>query len=162
MKSSKARRLAALGLAVLVAAVLFVWPSYPCLVVEDAAGKTLFKNRVSEGCHFTIRFIHSVARSPVEEKFEIIGPGEFRLRETVYSDFGAGMPEQTSGQTMTFEDGKIRLSGYDVAFSDLRLRVGHVADHTIIMDDGGTFRLIEALRPGAEVRLAVTTRRLGM
>lgn len=160
MKPRNSRRLLALGLASLVLAFIYAWPSSLFLIVEDAAGRTLFKNRVATGHFFTIRFIHSVAQSPVEEKFEIIGPGEFRLRETVYCDSGVGTPERrTPGQTMEIRDGKIHLGGYDIAFSDLRLRVGHITDHTIIMDGGGTFKLLDALRPGAEARLAVAMRR---
>lgn len=108
------------------------------------------------GEFFTIAFVHSHAKSVVEEKFEIMGPGEFRLRETIYGDFGAGLPhEELPGQRMTFADGRIRLTGYDVPFAVLHLRVGRIADHTIRVGEGETIHLDRWFPPGAEVRVTI-------
>ncbi|MCC8190038.1 MAG: DUF1850 domain-containing protein [Planctomycetes bacterium] len=126
------------------------------LVLTDSAGRSLLRRTVGIGDRFSIVFTHSLARSRVEEVFEVTRADEFRLRETVYADFGAGLPhEETAEQRMAFADGRIRRTGYDMPFRDLWLRVGHIADHRLEFTAEDSLRLAELDRPGAAVRLAV-------
>ena len=146
----------------IAASAYCLWPETIQLVVENAAGENLYAKTVKPGDRFSIVFTHSYARSRVEEVFEVTGSGEFTLRETVYADFGAGLPhEETAGYTMSFSDGKIRLQGYDTRFNELRLRVGHIADHRLEFPAAPPQRLAMLARPGAELRLAVTARPWG-
>ncbi len=93
--------------------------------------------------------------STVEEVFETKPGGGFRLVETRYEDFGAGLPyEEMPGQKMRFENGKIILDGYTAEFADLWLRVGHIADHRLLTPAGETIHLKDLLRPGSAVRVA--------
>ncbi len=129
----------------------------PLLVLESGTGETLFSRPVRVGCRFSVVFTHSLALSRVEEIYEVTAPDEFHLRETVYEDFGAGLPhEEAPGQRMEFSNGRIRLRGYDVRFGELRLRVGHIADHRLAIKGVEVVHLSDLIRPGGEVRLFVT------
>ena len=108
-------------------------------------------------------FTHSVAKSRVEEVFEAAGTGRFHLRETLYADFGAGLPhEELPGQRMEFADGRIRLTGYDLQFQELQLRVGHIANHRFEIMGVEVVRLSELYRPGGLAKVAVVDRAWGL
>lgn len=144
------------------AVVPFLWPRGTALVIDDASGRRLFAKTMRKGDFFSIAFTHSVAKSRVEEVFEITGGDEFRLRETLYADFGAGLPhEEMPGQHMEFSDGRIKLDGYDSKFNELRLRVGHIANHQLELSDEAPLPLARLASPGSELRVAVISYPLG-
>lgn len=126
------------------------------LVLSDADGRTVFSQPVTAGERFSVVFTHSLALSRVEETYEVMAKSEFRLRETVYADFGAGLPhEELPGLRMEFGDGRIRLSGYDVLFHDVWLRIGYIADHRLLTPDGREIRLADLRPPGQAIRICV-------
>lgn len=126
------------------------------LVLSDADEHVVFSRPVKAGDRFSVVFTHSLALSRVEETYEVVAEGEFRLRETVYADFGAGLPhDETPGLRMEFGDGRIRLSGYDVAFRDVWLRIGHIADHRLLTPNGDEIRLADLKPPGSAIRIRI-------
>lgn len=126
------------------------------LLARNAAGRILLTVPVRIGERFSIVFTHSLALSRVEEVFAITSAEEFRLRETIYEDFGAGLPhEETPEQRLEFRDGHIRRDGYDMAFRELQLRVGHIADHHLIVGAAAPVRLADLERPGGQISLSV-------
>lgn len=103
------------------------------LVLKNEAGKVLFSCPADEGFSFGIRYIHSVARSPVEDWFRVRRHVIF-LEKTVYQDFGAGLPHNPEpGQTMSAGQGHIVISGYDRALPSFDVRVGRIARHTLLL-----------------------------
>ena len=127
------------------------------LVLKNGAGQALFSQVVSIGVRFSIVFIHSLALSRVEEIYEITGPDEFHLRETIYEDFGSGLPHmEQPGQRMEFANGRIRLSGYNLRFRELHLRVGYISDHRLTIGGIESAHLVDLERPGGEIRICVT------
>lgn len=126
------------------------------LTLSDSDGTSLFAAPAAPGARFSIVFTHSLMLSRVEEIFEVLPDPDarFRLTETRYEDFGAGLPhEEMPGQKMRFEEGKIILDGYTAEFAELWLRVGHIADHRLITPAGETIHLNTLLRPGAAVKV---------
>lgn len=120
---------AALGVAV------FVCVPRLFLTAEDENGRVVLMWPVHLGDRYTIRFIHSVARRPVDEIYEIARDCSI-LRETVYDMMGAGLPHSPeSGQTFTTENGKYHIRGYDLHIPALTYRINAVvADHTLLID----------------------------
>ena len=130
-------------------------PQASLLVLADSTGKELFSERLDADQQFAVRYIHSVAKSPVEDWFSIEGDTIF-LEKTVYQDFGAGLPHEAGeGQIMDFGDGHISLSGFHRALPTFDLRVGRIANHTLLLEqDGGGMREIPLntlVRPGKAV-----------
>ena len=104
----------------------------PTLVLLGENGEHLFTCPAPEGFAFGIRFTHSVALSPVEDWFSV-RDGVIHLDKTVYQDFGAGLPhEPEPGQTMTAENGRIVISGYDRPLPSFTVRVGRIANHSLL------------------------------
>jgi len=103
------------------------------LLLSDAQGNVLDKVALCEKGCFAIRYVHSVARSPVEDWFYTDGQ-MILLEKTIYQDFGAGLPHSPGpGQTMQVVDGHIIISGYHQAMDRLELRVGRIAGHTLLV-----------------------------
>lgn len=127
----------------------------PVLVIENARGETARAVPVPEGGRFTLAFRHSVAKSAVEEDFLVVSPGAFKLIETRYKDFGAGLPHmEQRGLKMEFADGRIRLSGYDRKFEALPVRVGWESEQEVRAGNMAT-RLDSLERPGNAVTLRI-------
>ena len=64
------------------------------LVVTTAEGRILYSEWVSPGDEFEIVFTHSIKRTPVIERFRVQADGTIVVFETVYQDFGAGLPSE--------------------------------------------------------------------
>lgn len=106
---------------------------HSALLLKDAAGTVLFSCPVQDGMTFGLRYIHSVAKTPVEEWFCISNQTIF-LEKTIYQDFGAGLPHNPEpGQTMTTGNGHIVISGYHRALHSFDVRVGRIAQHTLLL-----------------------------
>lgn len=129
------------------------------LVLRDSSGRELFSRSVPDGSRFAIRYRHSVALSPVEDWFNVSG-GCIYLEKTVYQDFGAGLPHQPGpGQRMYTENGKVIISGYHMPLPSFDVRVGRVANHTLLLpEEGGALQEIplnSLLEPGQAITLTV-------
>lgn len=107
------------------------------LVLKNADGAVLFSCQAVNGLSFGIRYIHSVAQSPVEDWFRV-SQGMIFLEKTVYQDFGAGLPHAPEpGQTMSTGGGHIVISGYHKALPSFDVRVGRIARHTLLLPREG-------------------------
>lgn len=132
------------------------------LIIQDDKGQQLQRLILCPQGRFGIRYIHSVALSPVEDWFYISDRTIF-LEKTIYQDFGAGLPHHpASGQTMYQADGQIIIDGFKQALPRLELRVGRVAHHTLLLprlgmdvpaDGYEEIPLMDLARPGSTVVL---------
>lgn len=112
-------------------------PSVLRLRVTDADGRTRILLPLGNGGEFGIRYIHSVALTPVTDWFTV-SDGCLYLEKTVYQDFGAGLPHMPEGgQRMSTGNGKVVISGFHRALPRFDLRVGRVARHTLLLPAPG-------------------------
>ena len=119
--------------------VLYAASPITVVALYDDKGGEKFVFSPPNGC-FAVRFLHSWARSPVDELFQVDSGNNIVLKETIYEDFGAGLPhEPEQGRplsSMTVENGKIHIRGIDRIVPDLQVRTGRfVAGHTLIYGD---------------------------
>ena len=85
------------------------------------------------GGEFSVEFIHSVNKSPVEDFYQVRKDGIYVVR-TKYYGFGAGVQtELEDGQILTYEDNgsSMVISGIDRRMDDLQYIVGTVSDHVL-------------------------------
>ena len=83
--------------ALAVALALLAWQMLQPIFLVQGEGRTLLALPLTEPQAFTIRFIHSVQKTPVEENLVVDasarnGAGAFRLLSTRYQAFGGGLP----------------------------------------------------------------------
>lgn len=80
---------------------------------------SLEKSRV-----FSLRYTHSVEKTPVVETFQVLADGKLRLISTAYKSYGVGLPSLPSEGKLTIRDGWFMLENLQRETRDIRLRVG--------------------------------------
>lgn len=99
-------------------------------------GKLYFKENIKLGTEFSIKFIHSVNKSPVIDYYKVKKDGIY-VDKTLYYDFGAGVQTQLEeNQKLEFtDDGAMLVSGFDKKITDLAYVVGKVSDHELTIGE---------------------------
>lgn len=125
--------------------------STPCFTVK-AQGHIVAIRQARAHFPFSIHFIHSVQKTPVEENLEVEADGRFLLRSTRYQSFGVGLP-------FLAEEGRFCEDGDFYVFDDmnrhfpaLSLRTG-VGTQLTLDVDGTVFPLCESYEPGTKIDL---------
>ena len=87
------------------------------LFVQSQEDQTVYNEvpHVKAGDTFTIKWIHSVEKTPWREVYQLTGEGELLLIETAFQSFGAGVPHQKG--TMTVEDGEVVIRDINETFT---------------------------------------------
>ena len=120
--------------------------------------KVVFSVKAEEGMRFATRFIHSVHRAPVIDRY-ILADGEKKIVQvsTAYQAYGVGMPFLPEDGTFVQKDGFFELTDLDLAFRSVDYRVGREAQFTILFDEK-EYPIYQLAPQGALVHLAVEPR----
>ena len=140
-------------------AILLCTPVHS-LAISRADGTVAARYMLTAGEEFSIRYIHSVQKTPVIEVFTVNLREGIELRETLYKDFGAGLPFLVEGSSRFKSGGGwYRLYGIRRYLRDMVFRVGRFADFTLLRG-GKEIPLTRFERPGGSVRFTGETRPL--
>jgi len=145
--------------AVAVAMALLAWQMLQPIFLVQSEGRTLLALPLCREQAFSIRFIHSVQKTPVEEFLvadpaECDGAGGFRLLRTRYQSFGVGLPFM-EGEGDFHEEGEYFVFDHmDRHFPRLALRTG-VGTQLTLTTALGTLCLYELFPPGTRIDLSV-------
>ena len=146
--------------AVIVLVMALVRPHAMVLRVVAGGGRVLYERQAAPGDEFEIRYTHSVARTLVIEKFRVTPDRQMLLYETVYQDFGAGLPsEPDEGAKMELTPFGVRITGMERVMSSIPLRVGSIARHQIAFGSD-VVDLISLVESGERVDIAVAAKAL--
>ena len=143
-----------LGLSIIALAQVLLTP---CLTLS-AEGRRLAMYEAG-GAELTIDFIHSVQKTPVEEKLRVSAEGsELELTETRYHSFGVGLPFLESEGDFRQEGNDFVITGQNRHFPELALRTGVGTELTVTLRRGSFAKVLELYRayaPGTliEVKL---------
>lgn len=148
------RLLAAVACLLVVAAGGGYAASQPAqvLVVADAdTGATLLAVPVADGDRVTLRYTHSVERTPVEDVYRVDGTvlDNDLMR---FQSYGWGLP---AGANVTLDDGWFVFDP-DRQYGEVYVKPGRVAGHELTV--GGTTYDLVALSNAESVRIAVERR----
>ena len=135
--------------------LLLVWLwQLPCLFVEGSDG-FIAVIPARAGQPFSIHFIHSVQRTPVEENLQINeARNGFDLLSTKYQSFGVGLPFSASEGDFQQQGDYFVLGNMDRHFSSLKLRTGTGTELSLDVA-GKRYPLYSLLPSGSEVRLYI-------
>lgn len=106
------------------------------------------------GDSFSLRFIHSVHRTPVWENFIVNSVRQMTLVSTEYQTYGVGMPSLPFEGTFTQKGDRFVLTNLHREFTDIPLRVGPEAKLCILHREQ-EFPIYEWLSPGAVVHVRI-------
>ncbi|MEG2851697.1 MAG: DUF1850 domain-containing protein [Hydrogenoanaerobacterium sp.] len=134
-KCEGGRFLPALILLLLLAAGLLLLPFCTCLSLSTEEQGTVCALPLKDGEQFSIRFMHSVNRSPVVDTMERTGK-TITIRSSLYRSFGAGMPASADevGEEATFTETPegIYIDGIDLEKDEIHKFTGTYADHYLL------------------------------
>jgi len=154
------RWIAGLVIAVAGAAGILFWPFVPALeLVDGRSGQVAFCARVRAGEEFVLWFVHSVNRRPVYDTLRAEAD-HLIIVKSRFDSFGAGMPEASTaeGTLAIATDGWMEWT-VNRSVSDVTVRVGWVAGHTLTID-GREVRLADLAEPGAPLTIRVRDLRM--
>ncbi|WP_176448535.1 DUF1850 domain-containing protein [Lentibacillus sp. CBA3610] len=98
-------------------------------------GDVLIAERVNADTTFSSRYLHSVVKCPIIEKYEVNGDYEMVLMESWNCSFGAGIEtEPPSGSTDRMEDGFYVIDNIDKLFQEVLFHPVSIAEQTITID----------------------------
>ncbi|KIL49396.1 DUF1850 domain-containing protein [Jeotgalibacillus soli] len=125
-------------------------------ITSNETNKILWSRSVTEGDLFTIRFIHSVEKTEVDEIIRI-GKDDLVIDSTIFESFGAGLPfDVQQDQTMRTENGKVIIENIDRHVPSIDVFIGQViANHTLLFK-GKMIPLKDLSKPGTSLRFSVT------
>lgn len=138
----------------ILVAVIFTCSPVHFLMIRSADGSVIDSYTLQGTEEFAVRYIHSVQKTPVLEVFRVDFREGIELRETVYTDFGAGLPFLVEGSAV-FESGggKFRIYGIKKYFPDVVFRVGRFADYNLLLR-GREFPFTQFEKPGKPLRFS--------
>ena len=105
------------------------------------------------GMPLTIKFMHSVQKTPVEEDLEFDGQA-WTVHRTRYKSQGVGLPFMESDGDFRREGDWFVMDGMARRIENLSLRTGVGTQLTLELD-GNEIRLYEMFEPGTRVDLVI-------
>ena len=133
------------------------YASRPCLVIYTQE-KILESAELEKGMAFSVRFIHSVQKTPVEEYFTVNDAGDgFILHSTKYQSFGVGLPFMSSDGNFRREGDWFIMDAMERNIPVLTLRPGVGTELTLTIKNK-VFPLYEMVPLGTSVTLRIVPR----
>lgn len=123
----------------------------PCLFVESETKLLAWFAICPNEEAFSLRFIHSVERTPVVEKYKVDSQNKLLLFATEYQSFGVGLPFLASEGRLTAKDGYFSLEMNRV-YPSISLRTGPEAQLTLT-GNKQQYVLYKMLPAGSLVRI---------
>jgi hypothetical protein len=131
------KRILEIILIVSVLAAASLHPAFLGLIIEDGeTGERLAFMNIKPEEEFSIKYIHSIHRTPVLEIYHANEEGKIIQTEMRFEEFGVGMPSGATGtEVFTQKDGAYILSNMYRTFPLLDIRTGQIiANHTLLYD----------------------------
>ena len=124
----------AIALCAAVLLVAFDILSAPALFLQADGKKIVLARQIRDEVPFTIRFIHSVQKTPVEEFLTAHADGHFHLSGTRYQSHGVGLPFLPEEGAFR-QEGEYFILDMERDYAELSLRTGVGTELTITMGD---------------------------
>ncbi len=126
------------------------------VIIDYKSGEVLYSSDVVPGDKFSITYIHSVNKSPVEDQFDLDSNYRIMLRKSIFKSFGAGVPSTSvDGDKFEYFKDRIEVSYSNSSIENFILFVGVIADHHFLMN-GHDFQLSRLSSPQRSVQFTVT------
>ena len=132
-------------------------PLFPSLVIyEGDQREIVYHTDINQSSTFSIRYIHSIHLTPVEEDYQINDHLQIVLNRLSFDTYSVGMPSGLNdGEELELSDGKMIITKMDRTFPYIDLRVGQViSDHTLMIKNK-KIKLGDIAKPGSVVRIQV-------
>ncbi len=136
--------------------LFFLLPAVRQFVITDYKTDTvIYSSDAGPGDKFSITYIHSVNKSPVEDQFCIDNDYSILLQKSIFKSFGAGVPSNlTDGDKFEYYKDRIEVSFINRKIDNLLMFVGVIAEHHFLMN-GKDLKLNELISPQRSVHFSI-------
>jgi len=138
---------------IIIGLVLFfiLFKPTPVLEVVNLSSKSSsFCFKIKPTVMFSIKYTHSVARTPVVESFYINENYQIVLSGMIYESLGAGLPSEG----YSVKEGKFEIKDINQIMEVISLRVSSIAKHILIFKNR-EIKLWSLFKDGTLVRIKV-------
>lgn len=97
------------------------------LIVQDRNSSKKWEYKLKKN-EFVIGYKHSVEKTQAEELFKVDKLGNINLWETVYEDYGVGLPFLPEEGHLEVKDGKFILK-MNRTFKEINMTISPIAEH---------------------------------
>lgn len=116
-------------LGTIIISILILVLLYPGFFIVIQTTETLSLHYLLPGEKFTITYIHSVEKTPVDEIYRMIPYGKLEMTETRFKSYGAGLPLET--KNFSSIDGMFVIKDMDIVVPIVNIRVARTPGQTI-------------------------------
>jgi len=113
---------------------LFVFKVNLLQIIDYQQDKIIWEEKAENGAEFKIKYLHSVAKTPVIEIFEI-KDGKILLTGTEYQSYGAGLPTEAVQGEYLVENDKFIIKNINQFLPEIMLRVSDYAEHEFVFKE---------------------------
>lgn len=154
MKKNKKLKFFLFSSAVIIIFSLFAFKLELIQIRDYKKNDLIWQQQTSSGDQFKLKYLHSVANTPVIEFFEI-KDGKILLTATEYQSYGAGLPtEAVSGEYM-LKDNKFIIKNIDLMLPEILLRVSDYARHEFDFN-GRNYKLYQKIKTETLIQIKLT------
>lgn len=107
---------------------LFAFKVKTLQLIDFKKEEIIWQQQVKNKDKFNIEYLHSVARTPVIEFFEI-KDGKILLTGTEYYSYGAGLPTEAGQGEYILKDDKFIIKNINQYLPEILLRISDYAEH---------------------------------
>lgn len=108
---------------------------YRIELYDTDIGKVVHAAAITPRSAFTLKYIHSVEKTPVYETYRITPAGEILLVETHVKSSGYGLPEASATGCYHFKNGWLHVTDFNRKIAPLIFRVSYLNDMLLIFED---------------------------
>ncbi|MDD3030783.1 MAG: DUF1850 domain-containing protein [Atribacterota bacterium] len=136
MKNTKIPFLLIVSILLILSIILFFCKIHFLTVENFNDGKKLLVERINPNEHFTLKYTHSVSKTPVWEIFQINNKGILILVETHFLDHGAGLPYAAfDNEIFVNEDNLFKIKNMSrIIKMPLYYRIGRIRENYFIFN----------------------------
>ncbi|GBF12165.1 DUF1850 domain-containing protein [Tepidibacillus infernus] len=138
--------------------ILINIPFFPMLVLTDGqTDQVLERFSLQNNNKFSILYIHSIHRTPVQEFYHVDKQLNIVLDKVIFESYGVGIPSEIeNGEKFKIENGKFILDSIHRVFPYFDQRVGQViANHKLLIQNK-ELPLSKLTVPGHWIRFEAT------
>jgi len=125
------------------------------LLIDYKTDEVLYLTNVNPGDKFSITYVHSVNRSPIEDRYYINENYDILIYKTIFKSFGAGVPSNSDdGGKFEYFNNRIEVTDINRKIDKLLMFVGVIADHHFLIN-GKDIKLNELTSPQKSIHFAI-------
>lgn len=127
-------KIALIGIIVLIFGAGLFWPVNTLVIRQQQSNNKLIIPMVRDN-HFSLYYLHSVQKTPVQEHFVLAPGNKMLLTSTDYQSYGVGLPFLPEEGTMVNDHGVFRLTGINRLSKEINIGFMPLAEQSLLYQD---------------------------